>query len=344
MQWCCGMGRVLIKSCNHHSCHLQLDCPLFPCLGWQRYVCAAAVVSSLPPWQGELGYQLSLRAYFLGLLLMCAPLSAPSLCAGWPKGSWTSLCRRKRVTGGRGSPSKRSARSSWHPTSTAGWTNRMLKWSWRRRSVLWAPVACAASYKARTAVLLCLNLHSSFTRSCLAGWLLLLFYIELVKWFKLQARIWKLGHFWLELELEVCWLLACTPCPVSWSTEDHVTLWCEAQRIESWALSVWEEGISKAFLSHWAGPAGAFPPSGELEQLTAVGRCKTDLEKTWTDHIPANPFYNKHCPVPLCSHELSTGQRGALQCQEPWAMSSGKGRQRAWAGCSLFPSGRWWVM
>lgn len=92
----------------------------------------------------------------------------------------------------------------------------------------------------------------------------------------------------------------------------HSAVW--SQRSESWALSGWEAGIAKAFLSPRAGPAGAFPPSGELEQLTEVGRCKMDLEKTWTDHIPANPCYNMHCPVPL------TKQRRALQCQDSGAL------------------------
>lgn len=62
--------------------------------------------------------------------------------------------------------------------------------------------------------------------------------------------------------------------------EDHINVPYGAQRCQSWAVLVWKAGISKAFLSCWAGPDVAFPPSGKLEQLTAAGRCKTILEKT----------------------------------------------------------------
>lgn len=168
-------GAVIWAGCSS-SCHLQLDFASVPWVAERDLCCSSCIIPAFL----KRGAWLSTQSQSL-FLWTFADVSASSLCAGWPKGSWTSLYRRKRVTGGRGWPSKRSARSSWHPISTAGWTSRMLKWSWRRRSVPWAPGACAASYKARTAVLLCLNLHSSF--SSLACWLLLLFYAELVEWF-----------------------------------------------------------------------------------------------------------------------------------------------------------------
>lgn len=54
----------------------------------------------------------------------------------------------------------------------------MLKWSWRRRSVLWTRVASAASYRSGAAVPLCMSLCPSFTWRCLACWLLLLFHTD----------------------------------------------------------------------------------------------------------------------------------------------------------------------
>ena len=125
--------------------------------------------------------------------------------------------------------------------------------------------------------------------------------------------------------------------------EDHINVPYGAQSCQFQALLVWKAGISEAFLSHWASPDGAFPPSGKLEQLTAAGRCKTVLEKTWNRPHFCKRVLQRTLP---CSppQPLSLARRRKGRCNARSQKAAVKGRQRAWAGCSQFPSGHWWVM
>ena len=63
-----GQALKLLMSYSHHSCHLQLGCPLLPCLGRQRDACAAAVhviPASLirRAWVSTLSQSLFLRTF-----------------------------------------------------------------------------------------------------------------------------------------------------------------------------------------------------------------------------------------------------------------------------------------
>lgn len=71
----------------------------------------------------------------LGDYLLSPCLFSPSRFIKSPRGRWTSLCKRRRVSGGRDSPSRRSAHCFWHLTLIDGWMNLMQKWSLEPRSV-----------------------------------------------------------------------------------------------------------------------------------------------------------------------------------------------------------------
>lgn len=121
----------------------------------------------------------------------------------------------------------------------------------------------------------------------------------------------------------MCWLLACAPSLVCWSTEDYVTaMWSSKE----WVLDIVCLGWLRL---SWAlaGPAGEFLPSGELEQLTEWGGARWTWKRLEQTTFLQNPFTaNTDCPAPLCCHELSREQRGALRCQGPGALGK-EGRE-----------------
>lgn len=62
--------------------------------------------------------------------------------------------------------------------------------------------------------------------------------------------------------------------------------------------------------------------SHHLVSLSSLlsGEVQDGLGKGLNRPHSCKSLLNKHCPVPLCSHELSREQRGALQCQGPGAL------------------------